>query len=86
MGGTMHWKLPSLCLRSCCILLMAKIMYEFLTSLYVCLAGGEIVKPVDPKGIDEVKALKRGNKILPITDDKLYRKIFHQLLILHLKP
>lgn len=65
---------------------MAKMTYEFLTSLYVCLAGGEIVKPVDPKGIDEVKVLKRGNKVLPIAEDKLYRKIFHQLFILHLKP
>lgn len=59
---------------------------EVLTSLYVCLAGGEIVKPVEPKRIDEVKVLERGNKAFPIADDKLYRKYFHQLLILHIKP
>lgn len=59
---------------------------ELLTSPCVCLAGGEIVKAVKPKRIDEVKVLERGNKAFPIADDKLYKKFFHQLFILHLKP
>lgn len=75
-------------LSSCCISLMRNMVckYELLTSFYSCLAGDEIVKPVEPKRIDEVKVLERGNKAFPIADDKLYRKFFHQLFILHLKP
>lgn len=60
--------------------------HELLTSLYVCPSGGEVVKPVEPKRIDEVKVLERGNKAFPIADDKLYRKFFLRLFILHLKP
>lgn len=45
-----------------------------------------MVKPVEPKRIDEVKVLERGNKAFPIADDKLYRTFFPRLFILHLKP
>lgn len=57
---------------------MGKIIckHELLTSLYVCLSGGEMVKPVEPKRIDEVKVLGKGNKAFPVADDKLYRKFF----------
>lgn len=71
-------------------MLMGKTLrkHELLTSLYVCLSGGEVVKPVEPKRIDEVKVLERGNKASAsaIADDKLYRKFFPRLFILHLKP
>lgn len=50
--------------------------HELLTSLYVCLSGGEMVKTVEPKRIDEVKVPERGNKVFPIADDKMYRKFF----------
>lgn len=50
--------------------------HERLTSLYVCLSGGEMVKTVEPKRIDEVKVPERGNKVFPIADDKMYRKFF----------
>lgn len=49
---------------------------ELLTSLYACLSGGEMVKPVEPKRTDEVKVLGKGNKAFPVADDKLYRKFF----------
>lgn len=59
-------------------MLKGKIMckHELLTSLYVCLSGGEMVKTVEPKRIDEVKVLERGNKEFPIADDMMYRKFF----------
>lgn len=60
---------------------MGKIIckHELLTSLYVCLSGDEMVKPVEPKRIDEVKVLGRGNKAFSISDDKLYRKFVDYL-------
>lgn len=68
-------------------MLMGKIIckHEILT-LYVCLSGSERVKPVEPKRKDEVRVLGRGNKAFPTADDKLYRKFFPRLFILHLKP
>lgn len=49
---------------------------SLLTSLYVCLAGSEILKPVGPKRIDEVKVLERQNKAFPIADISCTENVF----------